>query len=92
MHEYELLIKAANLRRIDEEYNIHLLAFKTFQVKAMKKSGKKRKPVYDRFSKFYDYKRRINEVLKVETKDNTRMARLRDFLILKRKKGGEDNV
>ena len=54
--EYALLMKAVELRQFDINYRNHLQAFLNFAVTAKKKSGRnKEKPVYDKFSKFFDY-------------------------------------
>lgn len=53
--EYELLMEAARLKQVDKDYRNHLQAFLNFAVKAEKKSGKKSKPIYSKFKKFYDY-------------------------------------
>ena len=45
------------------DYRNHLQAFLNFSVKAEKKAGKnKRKPVYSRFKKFYDYEKELEKV------------------------------
>ena len=44
------------------DYRNHLQAFLNFAVKAEKKSGKKSKPVYTKFKRFYDYEREIAKV------------------------------
>lgn len=61
--EYELLMEAAELKRVDMDYRNHLQAFLNFAVKAEKRSGKnKSKPVYSKFTKFYDYEKEIKKV------------------------------
>ena len=61
--EYELLMEAVELKRVDMDYRNHLQAFLNFAVKAEKKSGKnKSKPVYSKFTKFYDYEKEIKKV------------------------------
>ena len=60
--EYQLLMEAARLRQIDQDYRNHLQAFLNFAVTARKKTGKnKSRPVYTRFSKFYDYEKEIRK-------------------------------
>lgn len=67
--EYNLLMKAHELKEIDEDYRCHLNAFLNFAVKAEKKSGKnKSKPVYRKFKQFYDYEAEQRRVLKKEQK------------------------
>ena len=63
--EYELLMKAVNLREIDKDYRNHLQAFLNFAVKAEKKVGKgKSRPVYTKFKRFYDYEKEVGRVTK----------------------------
>ena len=57
--DYEVLTEAYQLRKLDEELNIHLLAWQTVQAGASDKRGK---PVYSKFSKFFDYEQRQKEI------------------------------
>jgi hypothetical protein len=57
-------MEAASLKQVDMDYRNHLQAWLTFAAKATKKKGK---PVYNKFSKFYDYE---NEIKKVKKKGN----------------------
>lgn len=67
--EYNLLMKAHELKEIDEDYRCHLNSFLNFAVKAEKKSGKnKSKPVYRKFKQFYDYEAEQRRVLNKEQK------------------------
>lgn len=67
--EYELLMKAVALRLIDMDYRNHLQAFLNFSVQAKKRAGKKKvAPVYDKFSKFFDYKKAVDEVIEPKKK------------------------
>lgn len=60
--EYELLMEAVQLKWVDADYRNHLQAFLSFAVQAEKKSGKKSKPVYNKFKKFYDYEEEISKI------------------------------
>lgn len=63
--EYILLMEAVRLKQVDMDYRNHLQAFLNFSVKAEKKTGKnKRKPVYNRFKKFYDYEKELEKARK----------------------------
>ena len=63
--EYNLLMDAVSLKRIDQDYRNHLQAYLNFAVKAEKKSGKgKTKPVYAKFKKFYDYEAELAKATK----------------------------
>lgn len=60
--EYELLMKAVELKEVDKDYRNHLQAFLNFAVKAQKKTGKyKTSPVYRKFKKFYNYEEEIKK-------------------------------
>ena len=61
--QYEALMKAAALRRVDEAHKIHMQAWANRAVKAEKKAGKnKTKPVYRTFKRFFDYDAEIKKV------------------------------
>lgn len=82
--EYQLLMEAARLRQIDQDYRNHLQAFLNFAVTARKKTGKnKSRPVYTRFSKFYDYEKEIRKTTGRQVP--SRLSGLSKFF----KKGGE---
>ena len=67
--EYELLMEAAELKQVDDDYRNHLQAFLNFAVKAEKKTGKnKSKPVYRKFKQFYNYEAELRKVTKKEKK------------------------
>lgn len=60
-----MLMEAAQLRQIDQDYRNHLQAFLNFAVKAEKKVGKgKSRPKFDKFIKFYDYEKALRSVKK----------------------------
>lgn len=58
--EYQLMMKAASLRRVDEEYRTHEQAYLTVAAKATK--GKRGKQVYKTFKSFFDYEAAIKKV------------------------------
>ncbi|MPM55283.1 hypothetical protein SDC9_102077 [bioreactor metagenome] len=66
LREYTYEMEAYQLRQVDEEYRINLLAWQINQAQATKTkgSGKNQKtlPYYESFKKFFDYEKRINEV------------------------------
>lgn len=67
--EYELLMKAAELREADLDYRLHMQAFLNVQAGAKKKAGKnKERLVYNRFDKFYDRKKEIDRIMKPKKK------------------------
>lgn len=55
MPEYELLMEAVRLKQVDKDYRNHLQAFLNFAVKAEKKVGRRSRPIYSKFKKFYNY-------------------------------------
>lgn len=78
--EYNLLMKAVQLKQIDNDYRNHLQAFLNFAVKAERKTGKnKSKPVYSKFDKFYDYEAEQKKIIKKET-GKSRFAGIGRFL------------
>ena len=62
--EYELLMKAASLRRIDAEYATHEQAYLNVAARATK--GKKGRPVYRTFKSFFDYEAAVEKILNGE--------------------------
>lgn len=54
-------MEAVRLKQVDMDYRNHLQAFLNYAVKAEKKSGKKSKPVYTKFKKFYDYEAELEK-------------------------------
>ena len=53
---------------VDEEYRIHLQAYLNMSAQAKKKAGKKVKPVYTTFNKFYNYQKALDRVMGVKRK------------------------
>ena len=77
LYEYGLRMKAHRLKAVDREYEIYLQAWANCNVQATKKQGKdKVVPVFKTFQQFYDYERRIREVLE-ENKERVREERLK---------------
>ena len=86
--DYEMLAKAHDLANVDKMMYIHLQAFLNRNVKAEKKIGKKSKPVFDKFNKFFDYEKAVNDVMnKPKNSEETKpkFSGLGDLL----KKGGK---
>lgn len=79
-------MKAVRLKHIDEDYRNHLQAYLNFNVQAEKKVGKKSKPVFNTFKKFYDYEKELQKVEDEEkkSKKESRFSDLSKFL----KRGG----
>lgn len=64
LYEYELRQKARLLKEIDREHEIHLQAWANIAVQATKSQGKgKEVPVYKTYKQFFDYKKRVNEIV-----------------------------
>lgn len=90
LDEYELLMKSARLKEVDMDYRIHMLAFLNTAVTATKAVGRKEKPIYDKFEKFYDYEKEITKAMSAEKEQKAtgRFDRLSRFL---KKKERESN-
>lgn len=63
MYEYCVRMKSHRLQQVDYEYMLHLLAWQSWDVQAMKKQGRKRVPVYKNFSQFFDYDEKVEEAM-----------------------------
>ncbi len=78
--EYLYRFKAYKLRRVDEEYDIHLAAWLHQQAGATKKQGKDTVSAYKSFKDFFDYEKRLADVDALKPKElnsqHKRMARL----------------
>lgn len=63
LYEYNIRMKAFRLQQVDRDYDIHRLAWESWNVQAMKRQGKNRKvPVFMEFKQFFDYEARLEEV------------------------------
>lgn len=77
--EYELLMEAVRLKQVDLDYRNHLQAFLNFAVKAEKRSGKKSRPVYNKFKRFYNYEEEL-EKAQNRSKGKSRFSGVGSFL------------
>lgn len=64
MHAYQL-------KRVDEQYNMHIQAWINHQVTSTKEQGKKQVAVYKEFKDFFDYEKQIKEIEGGEVKSIT---------------------
>lgn len=81
IYEYNILIEAENLKQVDRDYRNHLQAYLNFQATAKKNVGKnKQKPVFDKFTKFFDYDKAIKRVQRKPDPDKGRFSALSKFL------------
>lgn len=78
--EYTLLMEAARLKQVDQDYRNHLQAFLNFAVKAEKKVGKnKTSPVYRKFKQFFNYEAELKKVGK-KGEEKSRFSGMSKFL------------
>ena len=87
--QVELMKKALTLRQVDEQNNLHMLAFLTNAAGSVKQAGNKQVPMYQTYKSFFDYEAelyKIEHADEIEAKNN----RLRE-LVEKRGKGGYKN-
>lgn len=75
LQEYGWRIKAYKLQQVDKEYAMSLQAWKNQQVTATKEQNKKQVPVYKEFKQFFDYEKRIAELLNLHPPQATREQR-----------------
>lgn len=87
MYEFCAQMQAARLRRVDREYELHLLAWACWDVQSMKKQGKKRVPVYQTFRQFFDYEAREKEAYTGKQAEKTGIG-VRIMQAMKRQKEG----
>ena len=86
--QFRLRMKAYELRRLDEEYRIALLAWQIREIDAKKKNGKnKYRYVYDSFRKFFDYGGQEKKILEAAGQGNrpkTAVERYKDYMRAKK--------
>ena len=70
MSEFELRMIAFNLAEVDEERKRHELAYLNVKAQATNKKGK---PVFESFKSFYDYEKRVAEVLAANQPQRTKL-------------------
>lgn len=80
IRQYNILVDALKLRNVDMDYRNHLQAYLNFAVQATKKNGKKQKPVYTTFQKFYDYEGEARRAAGKEPSKKDRFANLSHYL------------
>lgn len=80
LFEYNLLMKAYQLREVDKEYWVHREAWANNEVKATKRQGKEIVPVYKTFKQFFDFEERLNEV-KNSDKEAKQLTKLEQLMI-----------
>ena len=71
LREYSYEMFAFNLKSVDKDRDIHLLAWQINQAQATKQKGKKTESYFKQFTDFFDYEKRINGLTKRETKEET---------------------
>ena len=86
LYEYNMRMKAFQLRQVDRELEIHQQAWANWNVKATKTQGKKRVPVFKFFKEFFDYDSRIKEILGHSEADQ-RNHRIAEILRKQRERG-----
>lgn len=77
--EYNFLMKAEALKRLDRTEEIYQQAWVNWQVQATKTQGKKEVPVYQRFDKFFNKEEQENAILgkkKEKVQDDNNLVEL----------------
>lgn len=64
-YEFDLRVTAFKLKKLDEEYHLHLQAWLGQQVQATKKLGKKEVSYFKDFNSFFDYQEREKAILEL---------------------------
>lgn len=66
LRDVNILLTAATLREVDQQYMIHQQAFANQMIKATTHNGKS--PKYKKFQQFFDYKERVRQVYHYDKK------------------------
>lgn len=73
--EYQLLVKAHNLKQVDEQYKLHWQAYLNFAASAKKRAGKdKVKPVFTRFDNFFNYEAELDKARGIKRNEDKLIA------------------
>lgn len=83
--EFDWLMEAERLRKVDRDFWLHRLAFQNFRVKDRKKSGKGTRFVYNTFRKFFDYDAELKKMQERPAAKETKLPGLYEYM---RKKNG----
>lgn len=89
IRQFNILMDAAKLKNVDLDYRDHLQAYLNVVAQSTKKSGKKIKPVYTTFDKFYDYQSEIDKAIGKQKQKPDRFTNLAHFLHEKQKQEGK---
>lgn len=84
-YEYRLLMKSKELQIVDKHYELHLQAYLNMAASARKPVGKKIKPVYMKFDKFFDYQKQLDRVMGIKKK--SKFDGLAQFISEQKKEG-----
>lgn len=84
-YEYRLLMKSKKLQIVDKQYEIHLQAYLNMSAQARRRAGKKMKPVYTKFDKFFDYQKQLDRVMGIKKK--SKFDGLAQFIKEQKKEG-----
>lgn len=84
-YEYRLLMKSKELQIVDKQYEIHLQAYLNMTARARRRAGKKLKPVYTKFDKFFDYQKQLDKVMGIKKK--SKFDGLAQFIKEQKKEG-----
>lgn len=84
-YEYRLLMKSKKLQIVDKHYELHLQAYLNMAASARKQVGKKIKPVYTKFDKFFDYQKQLDRVMGIKKK--SKFDGLAQFIKEQKKEG-----
>lgn len=86
LKEYQLRMKAFQLKQLDKEFEIHQLAWQMNQAGAQGKNGK---PYYKRFKDFFDYEEQERKILGTREQDSVlKNTDFSNLLKKSNKKGG----
>lgn len=84
-YEYRLLMKSKELQIVDKHYELHLQAYLNMSAQARRRVGKKIKPVYTKFDKFFDYQKQLDRVMGIKKK--SKFDGLAQFIKEQKKEG-----
>lgn len=91
MHEYKLRVKAAQYKRLDDEYRMHKQAFLNNAVTATEEKGKRIVPVYRKFEDFFNYEKLEKKLNETYAPKERKLSRFESLILQANSQRGGKN-
>ena len=81
MQEYQLRLGNIKFERLDDERDIYLQAYLNNRATATVKKGKDIVSAYPNFKDFFDYEKRLEEMIEPKEKEERKLTRLESLVL-----------